>query len=307
MGIKEEITKIAVEQGYEGAKPKSIAQAIDALTDTLAGEDVKSGRSVVDAIRKYAPYVGGGGSGRVELFNETVTTEGGSNYAMANLAFTGDIDADPLVVTFDGTEYELPRSETDGVLGKIVTYGTPFTERPSISTYPLAIRSQLSGGWIVYTETAGTYTIVAYTVSDGSGGGEGITLGPLVGMIAGGAKENEEITVYVSTTPYDITSGETYSDVLTPVYSNTNVLGTHGNIVSISAPSGCYVVILATVQNDWTTDSLVVRDAASNQQITSGFECRVFSGDYYTNALFTMQIPANGLTVDFGNGLNVGD
>lgn len=63
MGIKEEITKIAVEQGYEGAKPKSIAQAIDALTDTLAGEDVKSGRSVVDAIRKYAPYVGDGGGG----------------------------------------------------------------------------------------------------------------------------------------------------------------------------------------------------------------------------------------------------
>lgn len=63
MGIKEEITKIAVEQGYDGAKPKSIAQAIDALTDTLAGEDVKSGRSVADAIRKYAPYVGDGGGG----------------------------------------------------------------------------------------------------------------------------------------------------------------------------------------------------------------------------------------------------
>ena len=63
MGIKEEITKIAVEQGYDGAKPKSIAQAIDALTDTLAGEDVKSGRSVADAIRKYAPYVGSGGGG----------------------------------------------------------------------------------------------------------------------------------------------------------------------------------------------------------------------------------------------------
>lgn len=61
MGIKEEITKIAVEQGYEGAKPKSIAQAIDALTDTLAGEDVKSGRSVVCAVKALAPYIGGGG------------------------------------------------------------------------------------------------------------------------------------------------------------------------------------------------------------------------------------------------------
>lgn len=196
MGIKEEITKIAVEQGYEGAKPKSIAQAIDALTDTLAGEDVKSGRSVVDAIRKYAPYVGSGG-----------------------------------------------------------------------------------------------------------GGAE---LGPLTGMIAGGAKENEEITVYVSTTPYDITSGETYSDVLNPIYSSTNVLSTRGDNVSISAPSGCYVVMQATVQNDWTTDSLNIHDAGYSQQITSGFECRVFSGDY-TDVLFTMQIPANGLTVDFGNGISVGE
>lgn len=199
MGIKEEITKIAVEQGYEGAKPKSIAQAIDALTDTLVGEDVTGSRSIAGAIHALAPYIGSGG------------------------------------------------------------------------------------------------------------GGEGITLGPLAGMIAGGAKENEEITVYVSTTPYDITSGETYSDVLTPVYSNTNVLSTRGNNVSISVPSGCYVVILATMPNGWTTDSLVVRDAASNQQITSGFECRVFSDDYYTDALFTMQIPANGLTVDFGNGISVGD
>lgn len=196
MGIKEEITKIAVEQGYDGAKPKTIADAIDALADTLAGEDVKSGRSIAGAIHALAPYIGSGG---------------------------------------------------------------------------------------------------------------GSELGPLAGMIAGGAKENEEITVYVSTTPYDITSGETYSDVLNPIYNNTNVLSTRGNTVSNSVPSGCYVVIEATVTNDWTTDSLVIHDAGYSQQITSGFECRVFSDEYYTNVLFTMQIPANGLTVDFGNGVNVGE
>lgn len=167
MGIKEEITKIAVEQGYEGAKPKSIAQAIDALTDTLAGEDVKSGRSVVDAIRKYAPYVGsgGGGSERVELFNETVTTEDEGGYATAILAFTGDTDADPLVVAFDGTEYELPKSEVEDMMGVTVTYGTPLTDgTPDFSTYPLALVKN-SLGWMAYTETAGTHTIVAYAES----------------------------------------------------------------------------------------------------------------------------------------------
>lgn len=195
--IKEEIAAIAVEHGYTGPKPKTIAGTIDALADTLAGEDVSSPRSIAGAIHALAPYIGSGGGGA--------------------------------------------------------------------------------------------------------------TLGPLAGMMAGGAKENEEITVYVSTTPYDITSGETYSDVLNPIYSSTNVLGTRGNNVSISAPSGCYVVILATVQNDWTTDSLNIHDAGYSQQITSGFECRVFSDEYYTNVLFTMQIPTNGLIVDFGNGVNVGD
>lgn len=196
MGIKEEITAIAIEHGYTGKKPDSIAKAIDALADTLAGEDVTGSRSISGAVKALAPYIGSGG-----------------------------------------------------------------------------------------------------------GGAE---LGPLVGMIAGGAKENEEITIYMSTAPYDIMSGETESDVLNPIYSNTNVLGIQGNSVSISAPSGCYVVILATVPSGWTTDSLNIHDAGYSQQITSGFECRVFSGDY-TDALFTMQIPANGLTVDFGNGISVGE
>ena len=187
MGIKEEITKIAVEQGYDGAKPKSIAQAIDALTDTLAGEDVKSGRSVVDAIRKYAPYVGGGGGG--------------------------------------------------------------------------------------------------------------VTLGALAFI---GVQGTEESGISVSTTPYDITSKETHSDIGDYVYNNTNVTSTSGN--NINAPSDCYVVIQALVSTDWTTDSLFVYDGNNEQQITSGFECKVISETYYASAFFTMQIPANGLSVDFSGG-----
>lgn len=159
MGIKEEITKIAVEQGYDGAKPKSIAQAIDALTDTLAGEDVKSGRSVVDAIRKYAPYVGsGGGTKRVELFNETVATvqDGDFLYAIVSGKKT---DADKVYVTFDGTEYELPRVETS--FGYV--YGAMSGDNPDFSTYPLALSyNEDEGGWLVNTENAGTYQIAAY-------------------------------------------------------------------------------------------------------------------------------------------------
>lgn len=110
MGIKEEITKIAVEQGYEGAKPKSIAQAIDALTDTLAGEDVKSGRSVVDAIRKYAPYVGsGGGSGfEPKGMNEIhVSSNIVGNDEIVFRAGTNEPSTDGPVIMLDGNVCEV--------------------------------------------------------------------------------------------------------------------------------------------------------------------------------------------------------
>lgn len=61
--IKEEIAAIAADHGYTGPKPKSTAGAIDALADTLAGTDVKSGRSIAGAIHSIAPYIGSGGGG----------------------------------------------------------------------------------------------------------------------------------------------------------------------------------------------------------------------------------------------------
>ena len=62
--IADELNAISVEHGYTGAAPKTIADAIDALADTLAGEDVSSGRSIAGAIHALAPYIGtGGGEG----------------------------------------------------------------------------------------------------------------------------------------------------------------------------------------------------------------------------------------------------
>lgn len=156
MGIKEEITKIAVEQGYEGAKPKSIAQAIDALTDTLAGEDVTGSRSIAGAIHALAPYIGsGGGTERVELFNETVTTAVQSGFNTIMLAFNSAITDDPLHVVFDGVEYELPKLDYG--------YGADSETGPDFSTYPLFIMDRGNKEWSVYTKDAGTHTIVAYT------------------------------------------------------------------------------------------------------------------------------------------------
>lgn len=169
--IADELNAISVEHGYTGAAPKTIAGAIDALADTLAGTDVKSGRSISGAIHALAPYIGtGGGTKRVELFNETVTTtedEGG--YFTAKLAFTGDITDDPLVVVFDGTEYKLPRHEiTDTTMDiSIVAYGPE--NGSDFSTYPLALSKIPAAGWLVSTETAGTHTIAAYTEKSSGG------------------------------------------------------------------------------------------------------------------------------------------
>ena len=198
--IADELNAISVEHGYTGAAPKTIADAIDALADTLAGEDVTGSRSIAGAIHALAPYIGSGG----------------------------------------GTE-----------------------------------------------------------------------LGPIsfVGAISG----SDNTTMRVSTTPYDITSIDTTTtntmDVDDSIYDNTNVLDTtNSNGVNARVPSGCYVIIKTTVPVDWTTDSLSVYGENGEQQITSGFECRVTgnvgTSNYpYAYAYFTMQIPAApGVAVDFGSG-----
>ena len=61
MAISEKLYEIAKKAGYDGAEPRTIAGAIDALADTLAGSDVDSGRTIAEAVGALAPYVGGGG------------------------------------------------------------------------------------------------------------------------------------------------------------------------------------------------------------------------------------------------------
>jgi hypothetical protein len=60
--IAQEINAITEAQGGT-ATGQTIAEAVNALADTLAGEDVAGGRTITDAISKLAPYVGGGGGG----------------------------------------------------------------------------------------------------------------------------------------------------------------------------------------------------------------------------------------------------
>ena len=158
--IADELNAIGVEHGYTGAAPKTIAGAIDALADTLAGTDVEGKRTIAGTIHALAPYIGGGGGTRVELFNGTVTTEG-SDGMYRGLVLGNGTTADEVYVTFDGTEYELPRVQFPG--GGDYGYGAFGETGPDFSTYPLMLSYSEEGeGWFVFTETAGTYTIAAY-------------------------------------------------------------------------------------------------------------------------------------------------
>lgn len=66
--IAQELFTIAEAQGGTASGyPRTIAGAVDALTDALAGSDVDSGRTIAEAVAVMGEYIGGGGGGSVTL------------------------------------------------------------------------------------------------------------------------------------------------------------------------------------------------------------------------------------------------
>lgn len=95
------------------------------------------------------------------LFSESITTAGSSPAPVANLAYTTLISADPLTVTFDGTDYTLP--PVTG-MGGSYAYGDVGGSGPDFTNYPFCIISTGAAN-MVYTENEGTYSISASTSS----------------------------------------------------------------------------------------------------------------------------------------------
>lgn len=92
-----------------------------------------------------------------QLFSESVTTaELGEGVYGADMTFSQLIDADTIIVTFDGTNYRCNKIDFRGA-----NYYGGFSESgPDFSVYPFAIGSSYEGNSI-YTETSGTYTVSA--------------------------------------------------------------------------------------------------------------------------------------------------
>ena len=98
---KEELAAIAVEQGYDGPTPNTIAGAVDALTEALGGEP--SGGTIAQAVRALAPNIGGGSSSSGGLepvaLSNMITING--NIIMSGSSYPAQVLLGDTYVTYD--------------------------------------------------------------------------------------------------------------------------------------------------------------------------------------------------------------
>lgn len=92
-----------------------------------------------------------------QLFSETVTTVADEPDAFGTLAYSNEINATQLTVTFNGTDYKCERVDIDD---GIYSYGDADG---SYSVYPFRIVSA-NGVNTLSTENAGAYTVAAGVV-----------------------------------------------------------------------------------------------------------------------------------------------
>ena len=93
MTIAQAFNEIAVAQGGTASTSGTIAGAIDALNDALAGSDQKSAQTIEDAVRLLGQNIGGGSSVTVESLtateNKTYTAPEGKAYSPVTVNVSG--------------------------------------------------------------------------------------------------------------------------------------------------------------------------------------------------------------------------
>ena len=97
--IAEEFVAIAVEQGYDGPTPNTIAESIDAVTTALGGEP--SGGTIAQAIAALGENVGGGSGGGLEpvALSNMITING--NIIMGGSSYPAQVLLGDTYVTYD--------------------------------------------------------------------------------------------------------------------------------------------------------------------------------------------------------------
>lgn len=95
--------------------------------------------------------------GNAQLFSELVTTAESSGLFGALLAYEGIINYSTITVTFNNNEYICERIVQDG----FYYYGGFSPSGPDFSEYPFAIQSSENGTNMIFTSTAGTFSVSA--------------------------------------------------------------------------------------------------------------------------------------------------
>ena len=90
-----------------------------------------------------------------QLFSETVTTEDQEGMIVGTLNYATQITADSIIVTFDGTDYTVSKTEP---FEDMTGYGTFSPSGPDFTTYPFYILSSEESN-LIYTEAEGSYTV----------------------------------------------------------------------------------------------------------------------------------------------------
>ena len=111
---------------------------------------------------------GGGGGSWTVLTEESVTTvdQGGFNVGALSYIFTSE-PPETLRITFDGTAYECEAISS----GDAYSYGGIGEQGPDFSVYPFAL-NVTPDRTLLFTETAGTYSIKIEAPGGGGGGGD---------------------------------------------------------------------------------------------------------------------------------------
>lgn len=174
--IAQEILAIATEHGYTGAAQPTIAGAINALADTLAGSDATDGSTIAGAVKALAPYIGGGGGSFGEL-RPILQAAAAPNVGDSANALTPAVivlvgtDVDTVLVSIDGSADDCTAASgayvaiapndagATGATGYLVTLDT--------ETGKLTAVTQWDGEFtLVPDPTAQDFDLVGFTVPE---------------------------------------------------------------------------------------------------------------------------------------------
>ena len=161
----------------------------------------------------FVSGIGSGGSSWQTVFEGSVTTENTDDGVLGNINYESVIDADKIKVTFNGTEYECDKITTP--VGN--AYGGIGESGPDFSEYPFAIMSGQgleTAQTIVYTETAGTYTL---KIEEPQSGGSSDFSTAEVSINDGGGQAREIYWGDAPTIEQNLIKGTAYADTFPAV------------------------------------------------------------------------------------------